>query len=69
MRRRPIATIAVYLEIQARGARYDFSHATRPGAWTVLKSDADGTILSTEVAGGFVGTMLGMYAYSAGESR
>src|SRR5262249_34006308 len=59
----------VYLKIQARGARYAFSYATRPGAWIVLKADADGTILSTKVAGGFVGTMLGMYAYSASPSR
>jgi hypothetical protein len=27
--------------------------------------DADGTILSTKKAGGFVGTCFGMYAYSA----
>jgi xylan 1,4-beta-xylosidase len=32
-------------------------------AWVLLKGDADGTILSTRVAGGFVGTLLGMYAY------
>ncbi len=32
----------------------------------LLKGDADGTILSTRVAGGFVGTMLGMYAYHPG---
>jgi len=55
----------VYLKIQARGARYDFYYSRRPGAWTLLKADADGTILSTKTAGGFVGTMLGMYAYSA----
>jgi xylan 1,4-beta-xylosidase len=55
----------VYLKIQARGARYDFYYATRRGAWQLLKADADGTLLSTKTAGGFVGTMLGMYAYSA----
>ncbi len=53
----------IYLRIRARGARYDFSYAYRPDAWVTLKADADGTILSTKVAGGFVGTMLGMYAY------
>ena len=57
----PDATL--YLRIRARGARYDFSYAYRPDAWVLLKGDADGTILSTKVAGGFVGTMLGMYAY------
>lgn len=60
------ADAPVYLKIQARGAHYDFSYATRPGAWTTLVRDADGTVLSTKVAGGFVGTMLGMYAYSGG---
>lgn len=56
----------VYLRIAARGARYDFSYAVRPERWQLLKGDADGTILSTRVAGGFVGTMLGMYAYHPG---
>jgi len=55
----------VYLKIEARGARYAFSYGTEPGEWTVLEGDADGTVLSSKVAGGFVGTMLGMYAYSA----
>jgi xylan 1,4-beta-xylosidase len=53
----------LYLRIRARGASYDFSYAYHPGDWVLLKGDADGTILSTRVAGGFVGTLLGMYAY------
>ena len=57
------ANSTIYLRIRARGAFYDFSYALRPGAWVLLKGNADGTILSTRVAGGFVGTMLGMYAY------
>jgi alpha-N-arabinofuranosidase len=57
------ADSTVYLRIRARGGRYDFSYASRPDAWVLLAGDADGTILSTRVAGGFVGTMLGLYAY------
>lgn len=53
----------VYLRVDARGGRYDFSYGTRPGQWTLLQGDADGTILSTNLAGGFVGTMFGLYAY------
>ena len=53
----------LYLRIRARGGRYDFSYAYHPDDWVLLKGDADGTILSTRVAGGFVGTLLGMYAY------
>jgi alpha-N-arabinofuranosidase len=53
------------LRITARGGRYDFSYAERADAWRVLARDVDGTILSTHVAGGFVGTVIGMYAYAA----
>jgi alpha-N-arabinofuranosidase len=55
----------VDLRIDARDGRYAFSYALRPGDWRLLKGDLDGTILSTKVAGGFVGTMFGMYAYAA----
>ena len=55
----------VRLRIDARGGRYDFSYATG-GVWKTLLADADGTILSTAKAGGFVGTMIGMYAHSGG---
>lgn len=61
----PIAKGApVRLKIDASGGRYDFSYAVRRGAWSVLAKDADGTILSTHEAGGFVGTVIGLYAYS-----
>ena len=59
------ATAPLYLQIRARESRYDFLYATAPDAWRTLLADADGTILSTKVAGGFVGTMFGMYAYAA----
>ena len=52
----------VFLRIQAREGRYDFSYATRENDWQDLERDADGTILSTTVAGGFVGTMFGLVA-------
>ena len=64
----PIAvspTTPLYLQIRAREDRYDFLYATKPNAWQTLVADADGTILSTKVAGGFVGTMFGIYAYTA----
>jgi alpha-N-arabinofuranosidase len=62
------ADAPVYLKITARGGKYDFLYGMSPDKWTMLKSDADGTVLSTKVAGGFssnfVGVMFGMYAYS-----
>jgi beta-xylosidase len=54
----------VYLKIQGHGALYDFSYGTRPHEWKLLQHDADGTVLSTKVAQGFVGAMIGLYAYS-----
>jgi alpha-N-arabinofuranosidase len=53
----------LYLRIRARGGSYDFYYAYHPDGWVLLKGDVDGTILSTRIAGGFVGTLLGMYAY------
>ena len=57
----------LYLRMRARNGRYDFLYATEPNAWQPLRNDADGTVLSTKVAGGFVGTMFGMYAYTDGQ--
>jgi len=59
------AEAPVYLKVEARGGRYDFYYGTRSNEWIALTRDADGTILSTKKAGGFVGTFFGMYAYSA----
>ena len=59
------ADAPVHLRIQARGDRYDFAYGRAPGQWTSLHQGADGTVLSSKVAGGFVGTMFGMYAFSA----
>lgn len=55
----------LYLKIDAKGGRYDFAYATRPGRWRTLKADADGTILSSASAKGFIGALLGVYAYRA----
>jgi alpha-N-arabinofuranosidase len=53
-----------YLQIEARGAEYDFSYGLSEDDWQSLYRGADGTILSTNKAGGFVGTVIGMYAYT-----
>lgn len=50
------------LRIRARGGLYDFEYAEEGGDWRVLVSGADGRILSTKTAGGFVGTVFGIYA-------
>jgi len=53
------------LKISAKAGTLDFAYGVAPGKWETLKAGADGTTLSTKVAGGFVGTMLGVYAHGA----
>lgn len=53
----------VYLRVDGDGPTYRFSYATTPGAWTNLGGDLDGRILSTQDAGGFVGTFIGLHSY------
>jgi len=55
---------SLYLRIRARRGQYDFFYAERPNEWRPVALSVDGTILSTHVAGGFVGTVLGMYVYA-----
>lgn len=56
----------VALRITAAGALYSFSFAEKPGKWVVLKDRVDGEFLSTQIAGGFIGCVFGMYATSDG---
>jgi xylan 1,4-beta-xylosidase len=57
---------ALKLRIVSRGAEIDFYQATLDGEWQPVALGEDGTLLSTEKAGGFVGTLLGVYAQSTG---
>lgn len=59
----------IRLRITARGGVYDFHYATGAGGWTPLLTGADGTVLSTKSAGGFVGATLGPYAYAPASVR
>ncbi|MGB3626136.1 MAG: glycoside hydrolase family 43 protein [Henriciella sp.] len=56
----------VQLRITARQDEYDFAFRHgRDEPWTDIATDLDGTILSTQVAGGFVGATFGLYAEAA----
>jgi xylan 1,4-beta-xylosidase len=57
----------LYLKIEARGQEYAFFVACEPDKWQSVAQAVDGRILSTPVAGGFVGTCIGMYASSNGQ--
>jgi len=50
------------LKIAGNGGAYSFAYEIDGKGWRWLKQDDDGTILSTDVAGGFVGATLGPYA-------
>ena len=63
----PAPSGRVYLRILALNQSFDFYYGTVPGDLSPLYFDADGRILSTDRAGGFVGTYLGMYASSNGQ--
>jgi len=49
------------LRISGDGGKYSFYYDAGKG-WQPLRENDDGSILSTEIAGGFVGTVLGPYA-------
>ncbi|MDI6401227.1 glycoside hydrolase family 43 protein [Balneolaceae bacterium ANBcel3] len=55
----------VFFKIQAREDQYDFYYSVNEGEWILLYENADGTVLSTERAGGFIGSFFGMYASTA----
>jgi len=61
----PDADQQIKLRIQSRDTRYLFSYAVGNNDWTMLKEDADARFLSTQTAGGFVGSVFALYAVSA----
>jgi xylan 1,4-beta-xylosidase len=61
------ATASVQLRIQAQADAYNFQYSENGKTWTVLKDKVDGKFLSTQVAGGFIGCLFGMYATSSGQ--
>lgn len=56
------------LKIEANNDVYNFYYQEKGQNWNTLKKDVDGKILSTRLAGGFVGCLYAMYATSNGES-
>jgi xylan 1,4-beta-xylosidase len=54
------------LRIDAEAQYYKFLYSENPGKWVLLKDNVDGKYLSTQVAGGFIGCLFGMYATSSG---
>ncbi|MDQ0885116.1 xylan 1,4-beta-xylosidase [Paenibacillus sp. V4I9] len=66
--RRSIDTSQLYLRVEAIGQSLRFDYAAEAEQWQHLAEDIDGTILSTDTAGGFTGAYIGLFASSNGES-
>lgn len=62
----PIVDGRCYLKVEAHEQAYSFYVATEPDAWQPVAEGIDGRILSTPVAGGFVGAVIALYASSNG---
>lgn len=58
----PSNHVSVRLKLDADGRSYSFFYALADGSWQTLAKGCDGQNLSTKIAGGFVGTTIGLYA-------
>ncbi|WP_218597721.1 glycoside hydrolase family 43 protein [Polaribacter sp. NJDZ03] len=57
----------ISFKIEAKGIYYNFYYSINNTDWQVLNENVDATFLSTKKAGGFVGTIYGMYTTSSGK--
>lgn len=58
----------VQLKVEAKGDDYEFSYSINGSDFVNLGGKVSGDILSTNVAGGFTGCLLGLYATSANDA-
>lgn len=58
------ANTSVKLQVEAKGNDYRFNYALGDGSYQNLGGTVSGDILSTNVAGGFTGSLIGLYATS-----
>jgi alpha-N-arabinofuranosidase len=63
------ATQPIQLQIKADGDDYRFNYAVDDGDFQNLGGTVSGDILSTNVAGGFTGNLIGLYATSANDAQ
>lgn len=56
----------VAFRINANASEYSFQYSVNGKDWTAIGEKLDGKFLSTQVAGGFIGCVFGMYATSGG---
>jgi alpha-N-arabinofuranosidase len=58
----------VRLQVSAKGDKYEFSYSTNGADFITVGGTVSGDILSTDIAGGFTGCLLGLYATSANDA-
>lgn len=64
----PVPAGKLYLKVEAHEQAYSFYVADKPDEWQTVMEDVNGSLLSTPVAGGFVGAYIAMYASSNGQA-
>lgn len=52
----------ISLRVKAEGDKYTFSYSVKDDNYQTVGGTVSGDILSTNVAGGFTGAMIGLYA-------
>ena len=65
---RGMDAVPLYLKVEAIGQSLRFDYGAEAEQWLPLASDIDGTILSTDTAGGFTGAYIGLFASGNGVS-
>jgi len=58
----------ITLQIKANGDKYEFGYSTNGTDFTNVGGTVSGDILSTDVAGGFTGALLGLYATTTNDA-
>ncbi len=58
----------IRLQVSAKGDKYEFSYSINEAEFVNVGGTVSGDILSTDVAGGFTGCLLGLYATSANDT-
>lgn len=61
-----VDTDKLYLKVEAKGQDYSFYYGLSDDSFKVLAAEVNGKILSSDIAGGFVGAYIGMYCSSNG---
>ena len=59
----------IRLQVKGVGDNYDFSYSLDGNNFVLLGNTVSGDILSTNVAGGFTGCLIGLHATSANDIR